>query len=99
MDEAENTPPESFPCNECHAGILKPHRLTYFTWLGNELITVPQFPAWICDVCGRREYDEKAITWLNMILDPNAGRPTANHHRTPPPPRPYTGSVHPLHDS
>ncbi len=50
--------------------------ITYFTWLGEELITVPNFPAWICDVCGRREYDEKAISWLSMLLNPNAGRPT-----------------------
>lgn len=99
MSENDNIPPESFPCNDCHAGILQPHRLTYFTWLGNELITVPHFPAWICDVCGKREYDEKAITWLNMILDPNAGKPTSNHRRSSPPPRHQTGAARPLHDS
>ena len=38
--------------------------ITYFTWLGEELITVPSFPAWICDMCGKREYDERAIAWL-----------------------------------
>ncbi len=98
-DTENNLPPESFPCNECHAGHLQPHRLTYFTWLGNELITVPHFPAWICDLCGKREYDEKAITRLNMLLDPNAGKPTVYHRRTPPPPRPQPGISPPLHDS
>ena len=67
-------------CYECHAGIMQPRHLTYFTWLGEELITVPHFPAWICDVCGKRECDEKAIQWLNMLLDPNAGKPTTNRH-------------------
>lgn len=61
--------------------------ITYFTWLGEELITVPNFPAWICDVCGRREYDEKSISWLTMLLNPNAGKPTrrkaAPHHAAP----------------
>jgi hypothetical protein len=40
---------------------------------------VPNFPAWVCDVCGRREYDEKSISWLTMLLSPEAGR--APHRR------------------
>lgn len=88
-----------FQCNECHAGIMQPRHIPYFTWLGRELITVPNFPAWICDVCGRREYDERAVQWLNMILDPNAGRPTRSGRRTPPLYRPHTGSQPPLPES
>jgi len=75
--------------------MMRLHFITYFTWLGEELITVPNFPAWICDVCGRREYDEKAISWLSMLLNPNAGRPTRIkpippriRPRPAPPPRP-----------
>ncbi len=48
--------------------------VTYFTWLGRDLVTVPDFPAWICDVCGRREYDLQAISWLNTMLNPSTGR-------------------------
>jgi YgiT-type zinc finger domain-containing protein len=59
--------------------MLQPRLITYFTWLGNELITVPNFPAWICDVCGKREYDDKAVSWLTMLLDPTAGKPTGRH--------------------
>jgi len=86
-------------CIECRAGIMQSRQITYFTWLGQELITVPQFPAWICDVCGRREYDESAIQWLNMLLDPNAGLPTNKQRRAPVPPRPLTGSHRPRLDS
>lgn len=99
MSGNENIPAEPFPCNECHAGILQPRHVTYFTWLGDALVTVPHFPAWICDVCGKREYDEKAIAWLNMILDPNAGKPTTNRRHTPPRPRPQTGAPRPILDS
>lgn len=99
MTDLEDILPQPSPCNECHAGIMQPRRLTYFTWLGDELITVPHFPAWICDVCGKREYDEKAILWLNMILDPNAGRPTKNRRRTPPLSRPRAGTSRPIPDS
>ncbi len=84
---SEEKLPESMPCDECQAGVMNLRFITYFTWLGEELITVQNFPAWICDVCGRREYDEKAISWLSMLLDPNAGKPTghkpASPHRIP----------------
>lgn len=98
MNEHEHMP-SSIPCVECHAGVLVLRHITYFTWLGGELITVPNFPAWVCDVCGRRVYDEKAIQWLNMILDPNAGMPNKKPRRTPPLPRPRPGTQHPASDS
>jgi YgiT-type zinc finger domain-containing protein len=62
------------PCTECQAGQMHRTTLTYFTWLADELITVPNFPAWICDVCGKREYDAHAINELNLLLNPNAGK-------------------------
>ena len=49
--------------------------LTYFTWLGDELITVPDFPAWVCDVCGKREFDVHALNQLSLLLSPTAGKP------------------------
>ena len=76
---------------------MQPRLLTYFTWLNGELITVPNFPAWVCDVCGRREYDEKAISWLTMMLNPNAGKPT-QRKRAPHRPRPQTGLHRPRPD-
>ena len=62
-------------CIECQTGVLRSKRLTYFTWFNEELVTVPNFPAWVCDVCGRREYDSKAIVWLNTLLNHEAGKP------------------------
>jgi YgiT-type zinc finger domain-containing protein len=73
----------SIPCTECQAGQMHRHYVTYFTWLGDELITVPDFPAWVCDVCGRREYDPYALSQLNMLLNPNAGKPTHKQHVVP----------------
>jgi YgiT-type zinc finger domain-containing protein len=73
----------SIPCTECQAGQMNRHYVTYFTWLGDELITVPDFPAWVCDVCGRREYDPYALNQLNMLLNPSAGKPTHRHRRVP----------------
>ena len=57
-----------YQCPECHSGILRLQYITYFTWFNAELITVPNFPAWICDLCGKRDYDAKAIIWLNTLI-------------------------------
>lgn len=81
----DNLSPESFPCKECQAGVLRLTYLTYFTWLDEELVTVPNFPAWVCDVCGRREYDERAISWLATLLNPETGKPTRRRPRSRPP--------------
>lgn len=73
----------TYPCSACQAGVLNLRYVTYLTWLGEEMITVPNFPAWVCDVCGRREYDERAVSWLSTLLSPNAGRSTQTHRRRP----------------
>jgi len=78
---------QSIPCNECAAGVMHRRHITYFTWLGEELVTVPSFPAWVCDMCGKREYDERAVAMLAMLLNPEAGKPTRRvkrAHRTDP---------------
>jgi YgiT-type zinc finger domain-containing protein len=62
------------PCPECQTGVFYLQHITYFTWLNEELVTVPNFPAWVCDMCGRREYDMRAVKWLNALLHPEAGR-------------------------
>jgi len=75
-------------CPECQTGVLRLRSLTYFTWLNSELITVPNFPAWVCDVCGRREYDPRAVKWLNTLLNPEAGRSRYRPRNLPNPPSP-----------
>ena len=83
-------PAPPFPCDECQAGVKHLHFITYFTWLGDELVMVPNFPAWICDVCGRRDYDEKSISWLTMLLNPDAGKPSKSRSAAPRRNRPLT---------
>jgi YgiT-type zinc finger domain-containing protein len=74
-------------CSICQAGHMKPARITYFTWLVDELITVPNFPAWVCDVCGRREYDQHAVNEISLLLAPHAGKANLKSQR----PKPATG--------
>lgn len=77
-------PDYTLPCPECHSGVMRLRYLTYFTWLNEELVTVPNFPAWVCDMCGRRDYDSRAVSWLNTLLNPLAGKRRPRHRRQRP---------------
>ena len=63
------------PCLNCQGGIKHLGSATLMTWLGNDLITVPNFPAWICDFCHQRTFDSDALAHLSMLLNPEAGTP------------------------
>ena len=75
----------SLSCKEFSAGVLHLRHITYFTWVDDELVSVPNFPAWVCDVCGRREYDQRAIAWLTIMLNPETGKPSPALRRLPTP--------------
>lgn len=62
-------------CENCQGGKKHLKSATLMTWLGNDVITVPNFPAWICDLCGHRTYDSHALAQLSMLLNPDAGTP------------------------
>jgi YgiT-type zinc finger domain-containing protein len=94
MSPEEN---KKYQCNECQAGVMHLDHVTYFTWLNEELVTVPNFPAWVCDVCGRREYDARALSWLAAILNPETGKATEPKRRAPISTRPR-GGVRPFKD-
>lgn len=80
METPENStiisasPVSEYRCPECAAGLRRLQYLTYFTWFRDQLITVPNFPAWVCDICGQREYDTRAVSWLHTILNTHKGR-------------------------
>ena len=83
---------ESFQCSECQAGMMHLQHITYFTWLDEELVTVPNFPAWVCDMCGRREYDARAISWLTTILNPETGKASTSKRRPRPTLKKHSGT-------
>jgi YgiT-type zinc finger domain-containing protein len=75
---------EVYFCPECQTGLMHMRYLTYFTWLNEELITVSNFPAWVCDLCGKRDYDHRAVNWLNTLLNPETGRLPKPKRKLPP---------------
>lgn len=81
LDKPNNSAEYVIPCHECQAGQMHREYVVYYTWIGDDLITVPDFPAWVCDFCGRREYDVNALNRLTLILSPNAGSATGKRRR------------------
>ncbi len=73
-DKDQEAAPKAISCPDCQAGNLHLKYLTYFTQVEGELITVPNFPAWVCDLCGYREDDPRAENWLHILLNPRTGR-------------------------
>ncbi|MEW6716559.1 MAG: YgiT-type zinc finger protein [Chloroflexota bacterium] len=72
---------DEVPCEECQTGVMRLSLLTYYTWLKDDFITVPNFPAWVCDICGYREYDGRALDWLQGLLKHFIVRPTGREAR------------------
>jgi len=61
-----------YACPECQVGALRAANVSYIARIHDRLVTVPDFPAWVCDVCGRREYDEAALAELRAMLESGA---------------------------
>jgi len=47
---------------------LRPRRVVFARWHGDQFITIPNFPGWVCDVCGEREYDAVALEQVQSVL-------------------------------
>lgn len=71
----------NYPCPECQVGALNPRRAAYVTTLEGNYVCVPDFPAWVCDLCGRREYDAAALAELSAVLA--SDRHTRRHRPLP----------------
>jgi YgiT-type zinc finger domain-containing protein len=69
--EPTETPP-AFACPHCQTGTLHPQVVVFAHWFEDQFITIPNFPGWVCDICGAREYDSAALDQLEMILGPEA---------------------------
>lgn len=64
----------TYPCPHCHIGHLRPKLAYYCAWHEGEFVSAPDFPAWVCDVCGQRQYDQEAVFELDTILSMDRSR-------------------------
>ncbi len=61
-------------CPECQMGSYFLKLTTYYTWMGDTMITVPDFPCWVCDSCKHSQFDQKAIGQLKILLQEGVGK-------------------------
>ncbi len=61
-------------CDECRVGIYRKSTATFYQWVMDHVIMVPNFPCVVCDVCGRRLWDDLALRRLEIILAPDVER-------------------------
>jgi YgiT-type zinc finger domain-containing protein len=89
-DEETPAPPPTRPhavsyvCPHCGTGTLHLRRVVFANWYGGQFVTMPNFPGWVCDVCGEREYDAVALEQINTLLGTELDlRRTANRRARP----------------
>jgi len=68
MSSNDPNHPPVYICQHCLAGTLRLRQVVFAHWYGGQFITVPNFPAWVCDVCGETEYDADALEQVETIL-------------------------------
>ncbi len=59
-----------WPCPNCRIGYMRLRRITYAGHHGDLFVVVPNMPAYICDVCSNRQYDEEALMQLVPLIGP-----------------------------
>jgi YgiT-type zinc finger domain-containing protein len=55
-------------CEECRIGRYQPVNLSYLYPLGQQMVIIPNAPAYVCDVCKSRHYDPYFLETLDFLL-------------------------------
>jgi len=55
-------------CPRCQIGYLQPEKATYAYVHNGMLLSVPNMPAWKCDICQYQEFDYDAITQVEALV-------------------------------
>jgi len=73
-------------CPHCYFGRIKPGKRSFSARTDGKPVMVPDFPAWICDVCGFTIYDPTSLLNLQRLLTnpskPRFNRPTPKNTET-----------------
>ncbi|MBK8025430.1 MAG: YgiT-type zinc finger protein [Chloroflexi bacterium] len=55
-------------CPRCQIGTMQPTQASYSTVYRSALLSVPNIPAWSCDICAYLEYDDDAMARLEALV-------------------------------
>jgi YgiT-type zinc finger domain-containing protein len=65
-------------CPHCYFGRIRPGKRSFTARTNSKPVMVPDFPAWICDVCGFTIYDPASLLNLQRLLT-NPSKPRFTH--------------------
>ncbi|MGV8049144.1 MAG: YgiT-type zinc finger protein [Anaerolineaceae bacterium] len=85
-----NLPANPETCPRCMVGRIKQKEVTLSAIVDGKLLSVPNFPAWVCDVCHAFMYDPAAITELHTFL--SSAQSAKPSRRV----RPVAVAIHPI---
>ena len=57
-------------CPRCYVGRIQQKGTLLSTIVNGELLSIPNFPTWVCDMCHISMYDPAAIAQLRALLVP-----------------------------
>jgi hypothetical protein len=71
-------PADPETCPRCFVGRIQSVKVVLSRVVNSQMLSVPDFPAWECDVCHAFMYDPKALVELHQVLtdQPGSRKPT-----------------------
>lgn len=61
------TEPHSLGCSACERGHLLRDRVRSAFWVGEGLVVIEDIPAFVCDSCGERFFDDETAMRLDLM--------------------------------
>jgi len=56
-------------CDECGIGHCRPISAPYLMMLGKHMMVMPDSPAYVCDICGNRFFDDNFLYGVHYLLE------------------------------
>lgn len=61
------TEPHSLGCSACEQGVLLHDLVRSAFWVGEGLVVIEDIPAFVCDRCGERFFDDETAMRLDLM--------------------------------
>lgn len=76
----------SIRCEECGIGRCRPISTPYLLKVGKHMLVMPDSPAYACDICGNRFFDDEFLNGVHYLLEQAAedSRRRARRRQAPP---------------
>lgn len=77
---------ETLKCDECGVGRYRSIKAPYLMKMGRQMLVMPDAPAYLCDVCGHRCFDDDFLVSLYYLVRQAVDDPGRRTHKRQPAP-------------